>query len=171
MSADDESAGGSPVEPGADAADGVATASDTATASPTQSVSEYLHFWWQRVTYGELGVLPIVFGLFVIVTVFWILDDTFVTARNFTNLLLQMAPIATIAIGIVFVLLIAEIDLSVAYVSAVGGVIMTLLLRPDDPGWPWWLSIAVALLFTTAIGFLVFWPLLPDFPRRLQFIR
>jgi len=53
----------------------------------------------------------------------------------------------------VFVLLIGEIDLSVAFVSAVGGVVMTLLLRPDDPGWPWWLAIAVALLCTTAIGF------------------
>jgi D-xylose transport system permease protein len=58
------------------------------------------------------------------------------------------------AIGIVFVLLIGEIDLSVAFVSAVGGVVMTLLLRPDDPGWPWWAAIAFALLCTTAIGFL-----------------
>ena len=68
------------------------------------------------------------------------LDETFFAERNFTNLLLQMAAIATIAIGVVFVLLIGEIDLSVAYVSAVGGVVMTLLLRPDDPagrgGWP-----------------------------------
>jgi D-xylose transport system permease protein len=64
-----------------------------------------------------------------------------------------MAAIATIAIGTVFVLLIGEIDLSVAYVSGVGGVVMTLLLRPDDPGWPWWASIIVALLLTTAIGF------------------
>jgi D-xylose transport system permease protein len=38
-------------------------------------------------------------------------------------------------------------------VSAVGAVVMTLLLRPDDPGWPWWLAIAAALLVTTAIGF------------------
>jgi len=52
------------------------------------------------------------------------------------------------------VLLIAEIDLSVAFVSAVGGVVMTLLLRPDDPGWPWWLAIAAGLICTTAIGFL-----------------
>jgi D-xylose transport system permease protein len=64
-----------------------------------------------------------------------------------------MAAIATIAIGVVFVLLIGEIDLSVAFVSGVGGVVMTMLLRPDNPGWPWWLAIAAALLCTTAIGF------------------
>ena len=52
-----------------------------------------------------------------------------------------------------FVLLIGEIDLSVAFVSAVGGVVLTLLLRPDDPGWPWWLAVPAALLITAAIGF------------------
>jgi D-xylose transport system permease protein len=82
------------------------------------------------------------------------LDDTFFTPRNFTNLLLQMAAVATIAIGIVFVLLIGEIDLSVAFVSAVGGVLMTLLLRPEASNWPAWAAIGVALLVTTTIGFL-----------------
>ena len=61
-----------------------------------------------------------------------------------------MAAVATIAIGVVFVLLIGEIDLSVAFVSAVGGVVMTLLLRPDNPGWPWWAAIVAALACTTA---------------------
>jgi len=117
------------------------------------TLSGYAREWWQGVKYGELGSLPIILGLGVIVLIFGLLDDTFLTERNFTNLLLQMAAVATIAIGVVFVLLIGEIDLSVAYVSAVGGVVMTLLLRPDDPGWPWWLAIALALLCTTAIGF------------------
>jgi D-xylose transport system permease protein len=119
----------------------------------SETLSGYVRQWWQEVRAGELGSLPIILGLVVIVITFGILDDTFLTERNFTNLLLQMAAIATIAIGVVFVLLIGEIDLSVAFVSAVGGVVMTLLLRPDDPGWPWWLAIGVALLCTTAIGF------------------
>src|SRR3990172_9339892 len=118
-----------------------------------ETLSGYAQLWWQGVKYGELGSLPIIVGLGVIVVIFGLLDDTFLTERNFTNLLLQMAAVATIAIGAVFVLLIGEIDLSVAYVSAVGGVVMTLLIRPEDPGWPWWLAIAIALLCTTAIGF------------------
>ena len=117
------------------------------------SLSGYVRLWWQGVRAGELGSLPIILGLGIIVVVFGLLDDTFLTERNFTNLLLQMAAIATIAIGVVFVLLIGEIDLSVAFVSAVGGVVMTLLLRPDDPGWPWWVAVIVALAITTAIGF------------------
>jgi len=94
------------------------------------SMAAYLSRWLQGVRAGDLGSLPIIVGLVVIVIVFGSLDDTFFVERNFTNLLLQMAPVATIAIGIVFVLLIGEIDLSVGFVSAVGGVVMTLLLRP-----------------------------------------
>jgi D-xylose transport system permease protein len=116
------------------------------------TLSGYLRLWWQGIRAGELGSLPIVVGLVVIFVTFGILEDQFLRERNFTNLLLQMAGIATIAIGVVFVLLIAEIDLSVAFVSAVGGVVMTLLLRPDDPGWPWWLAIGFALIVTTLIG-------------------
>jgi D-xylose transport system permease protein len=118
-----------------------------------ETLAGFAQRWWQGVQAGELGSLPIILGLGVIVVVFGLLDDTFLTERNFTNLLLQMTAIATITIGVVFVLLIGEIDLSVAFVSAVGGVVMTLLLRPDDPGWPWWAAIGTALICTTAIGF------------------
>jgi len=123
-------------------------------ASAPQSLGGYLQHWWQNVRAGDLGSLPIVVGLVVIAIVFGILNDTFFVERNFTNLLLQMAPVATIAIGVVFVLLIGEIDLSVAYVSAVGGVTMTLLLRPEASNWPWWAAIIFALLCTTVIGLL-----------------
>jgi D-xylose transport system permease protein len=134
-------------------ADPTAAALPEPTPQQTQSLSGYAQAWWQGVRGGELGSLPIIVGLVVIFVVFGILEDNFLTERNFTNLLLQMAAVATIAIGIVFVLLIGEIDLSVAFVSAVGGVVMTLLLRPDNPGWPWWAAILFALGCTTAIGF------------------
>jgi D-xylose transport system permease protein len=120
----------------------------------SETLSGYLRLWWQGVRAGDLGTLPIIIGLVLIFITFGILDENFLTERNFTNLLLQMSAYATVAIGVVFVLLIGEIDLSVAFVSAVGAVVMTLLLRPDDPGWPWWAAIAVALLCTTAIGLL-----------------
>ena len=120
----------------------------------SETLSGYMRLWWQGVRAGELGTLPIIIGLALIVLTFGILEENFLTERNLTNLLLQTAAYATVAIGVVFVLLIGEIDLSVAFVSAVGAVVMTLLLRPDDPGWPWWAAIGVALLCTTTIGLL-----------------
>jgi D-xylose transport system permease protein len=140
------------VEPEVTPEEPLPAATELPLEAKAETLGGYVRRWWDGVRAGELGSLPIVIGLVVIVLVFGTLDDTFLTERNFTNLLLQMAPYATIAIGVVFVLLIGEIDLSVAYVSAVGGVMMTLLLRPDASDWPWWAAIAVALAVTTAIG-------------------
>ncbi len=119
------------------------------------SFGEYVNNWWVRVKAGDLGSLPIIIGLVAIAAIFGTLSDgIFFRPRNFVNLLLQMSGMTAIAIGVVFVLLIAEIDLSVAYVSAVGGVLMTLLLREANSDWPWWAAVAVALTATTLIGLL-----------------
>ena len=128
-------------------------------AAPTASVSSYLKERWESVKAGELGSLPIIVGLLLIVLIFGALEDQFLTARNFTNLLLQMAPISFLAIGIIFILLIADgevvtIDLSVAFVAAVSGTVLVLLARPDEPGWPWWAAILAALAVGTGIGLL-----------------
>ncbi len=113
----------------------------------------YLRDWWTRVRAGDIGSLPIVVGLIMIAAVFGSLEPLFFSPRNFVNLLLQVAGVTAIAIGVVFVLLIAEIDLSVAYVSGVGGVIMTLMLRENVANWPWPAAIGAALLVTALIGF------------------
>ena len=86
--------------------------------------------WLRRLRAGDLGALPIFVGLAALAVLFSALDDSFYTDRNFVNLLLQTAGVATIAIGVVFVLLIAEIDLSVGFVSGVCAVIMVLLSAP-----------------------------------------
>jgi D-xylose transport system permease protein len=124
------------------------------TGMPPESFQDYLRTWLRRVRAGDLGSLPIILGLIAIVIIFGSLQPIFYVERNFVNLLLQMAGITATAIGIVFVLLIAEIDLSVAYVGAVGAVIMTLLLRESGPAWPWPLAIGTGLLATTIIGML-----------------
>ncbi len=125
--------------------------------TPHEGVSDYVAERWRAVQAGELGSLPIILGLVVIVAVFGTLEDNFLTAQNFTNLLLQMAPIAFLSIGIIFILLIADgevvtIDLSVAFVAGTGGTVLVLLQRPDDPGWPWWAAIIACLILTTVIG-------------------
>ncbi len=119
-----------------------------------ETLQAALRDWLGRLRSGDLGALPIIVGLVGLALLFGSLDSNFYTERNFVNLLLQMAGIATIAMGVVFVLLVAEIDLSVGFVSGVGAVIMTLLLRPAETNWPWWAAIGVALSVTCAIGLL-----------------
>ena len=119
-----------------------------------ETFTDYFNEWWRRIRAGDLGSLPIVVGMIIIALIFGYLEPLFFSARNFVNLLLQMAGITTIAIGVVFVLLIAEIDLSVGFVSGVGGVVMTLLLRESATAWPWYAAIGAGLLATTLIGLL-----------------
>ena len=133
------------------------TASNTPaqhTENAKETFADYLNDWVRRVRAGDLGSLPIIVGMIIIALIFGYIEPLFFSARNFVNLLLQMAGITTIAIGVVFVLLIAEIDLSVGFVSGVGGVVMTLLLRESATAWPWYAAIAAGLLATTLIGLL-----------------
>ena len=118
------------------------------------TLREAFRDWVARLRAGDLGALPIFVGLIGLALLFGSLEENFYTERNFVNLLLQTAGVATIAMGIVFVLLVAEIDLSVGFVSGVGAALMTLLLRPEETNWPWWAAIGVALAATSAIGLL-----------------
>lgn len=119
----------------------------TAMLSPSEYVRNYL----RRMKSGDMGSLPIIIGLIAIAIIFQTQNEHFLTPRNFVNLIVQMAGITTIAIGMVFVLLLGEIDLSAGYVSAVAAVFMAMRLRPPD-GWPWYAGIIGALLFAAAIG-------------------
>lgn len=125
----------------------------------TDSIGSYTAHWWQSVRNGQLGAIPIIVGLAIISLVFGFLHEQFFSSTNFVNLILQMSHITAIAIGVVFVLLIAEIDLSVAFLSGVVAVAMVLMMR--DPqgvvfglGWPWWIALPAALLVGAFIGFL-----------------
>ena len=102
---------------------------------------------------GELGSLPIVLGIIVIAIYFQARNSNFLTAGNFVNLIAQMAAIMIIGTGIVFVLLLGEIDLSVGYVSGMGAVIAALLLEPGK-NVPTSVALALALGTGIAIGLL-----------------
>jgi D-xylose transport system permease protein len=108
---------------------------------------------WEALKAGDVGTLPIIVGLVLIVAFFYSRNENFLTAGNFTNLMTQMAGVTTIAIGVVFVLLLGEIDLSIAYVSGIAGVVVAELQIPDSS----WevkgiLAIAIAVTVTALIG-------------------
>jgi D-xylose transport system permease protein len=122
------------------------------TAGNTQTVSAYARNWWIGVKSGDLGSLPIFVGLIIICLVFQSQNDRFLTAGNFVNLLVQTAPYALIAMGVTFVLLLGEIDLSIGFVSGVGGVLTAILLTPDGNVLPTPLVLAIVLGAGLAIG-------------------
>jgi D-xylose transport system permease protein len=121
-------------------------------APPTETLTIYVRRWWSGVKAGDLGSLPIIVGLIIIAIVFQTQNSQFLTAGNFVNLIVQMAGYMTIAMGIVFVLLLGEIDLSVGYVSGVSGVLVAILLTPDGNELPTPVVIVLALLSGLAIG-------------------
>lgn len=101
---------------------------------------------------GNLGSVPVILGLVLICIVFQALNPTFLSADNLVNLTLQCAAVGTIAIGVVVVLLLGQIDLSVGSVSGLAAAILGVGLT--QLGWPLVLSILVALLAGVAIGLL-----------------
>jgi D-xylose transport system permease protein len=101
---------------------------------------------------GNLGVLPVVVGEIAIVAFFSFTATNFFTAGNFVNVILQMAGVTMIALGVVFVLLIAEIDLSIGFLSGIAALTAAELQLPDGRNYPGWLCILIALGIVAVIG-------------------
>lgn len=115
-----------------------------------QTVAGWLSGLRQRVLQGDVGALPVIVGLVLIWIIFQILNPNFLSPRNLTNLMLQMAGLGTISVGIVLVLLLGEIDLSVGAVSGVCAAIMAVLNVKH--GVPAVVAIIVAVLAGITIG-------------------
>jgi D-xylose transport system permease protein len=124
----------------------------TPEAPSSNTVGDYARRWWTDVRSGELGSLPIVLGLLIIAVVFQSQNDRFLTAGNFVNLIVQTAPYAVIAMGVTFALLLGEIDLSIGFVSGVGGVLTAILLTPDGNELPTAVVLLIVLGAGLAIG-------------------
>jgi len=105
-----------------------------------------------RVRTGDLGSLPVVAGLLIIWTIFQVLNPNFLSSQNLVNLTVQSAAVGTIAIGIVLVLLIGEIDLSVGSVSGLASAILAVLFV--QTGWHIAIVLVVALAAGAAVGLL-----------------
>lgn len=106
----------------------------------------------KRVRNGDLGSLPVVIGLVIIWVVFQVLNQDFLSSNNLVNLALQCAATGTIAVGVVLVLLLAQIDLSIGSVSGLAAAILGVGLTRY--GWPVPVTIGVALAAGIAIGLL-----------------
>jgi D-xylose transport system permease protein len=117
------------------------------------NVRQQIDAYVARVKGGEMGALPSVLSLFVLTILFSVLNPYFFTQGNFANLLTQTATLMMLAMALVFVILIAEIDLSAGVTS---GVAMALfILMTNKGGIDWRISIIAGLLIGTAIGAMI----------------
>ncbi len=121
--------------------------------------------WWSKVKAGQVGALPALLGLFVLCIVFGTQSSVFLTPGNLANLLTQAAAVIVIAMGLVFVLLLGEIDLSAGYAAGVCGALLVIMITEMD--YPWYLafpiSVLAGVLLGAVIGYLVAQLKIPSF--------
>ncbi|MER7890390.1 ABC transporter permease [Micromonospora sp. NPDC094482] len=121
-----------------------------AAVTPAPTVGGHARNYWSRVRGGDIGALPAVLGLLVLCTVFSIARPQFLTAGNFANLFTQGAAITLIAMGLVFVLLLGEIDLSAGYASGVCAAVLANVVTVL--GYPWYVAALAAICTGVVIG-------------------
>jgi D-xylose transport system permease protein len=128
----------------------VSATADEVAGPPAGSFTAWRRGLRERVMQGDVGSLPVILGLVLIWAVFQYLNPNFLSPRNLTNLILQITSMGTIAVGIVLVLLLGEIDLSVGSVSGLTASVMAVLNIKNHVPAP--LAIASAIATGAAIG-------------------
>ncbi|MFD7529301.1 sugar ABC transporter permease [Streptomyces sp. NPDC059849] len=104
----------------------------------------------RKVRGGELGSLPVLVGLIVIAVVFQFQNSNFLSASSIANVAVYSSGLGIMAVGIVFVLLLGEIDLSVGSVAGVGAAVWAVL--SVNHGWSDWTAVLVAVLSGMVLG-------------------
>ena len=129
------------------------------------NIKQSANDWWSKVKAGQVGALPALLGLFVLCIVFGTQSSVFLTPGNLANLLTQAAAVIVIAMGLVFVLLLGEIDLSAGYAAGVCGALLVIMITEMD--YPWYLafpiSVLAGVLLGAVIGYLVAQLKIPSF--------
>ena len=127
---------------------------DVPAAGDTGGIGQAVRDYWARVRGGDIGSLPAVLGLIALVILFGALEgSTFLSIFNFANLINQSAAIIVLAMGLVFVLLLGEIDLSAGFAAGTAAAILAVALNSWGLAWP--LALLAALLTGVVIGFVI----------------
>ncbi|WP_327432484.1 sugar ABC transporter permease [Streptomyces sp. NBC_01236] len=120
-----------------------------------EGLKGYVTEFKRKVKGGELGSLPVFVGLIIIWTIFQFQNDRFLSADNLSNISYFMSATGMLAIGLVFVLLLGEIDLSVGSVSGLASTLFAVFVV--NHGVNPWLALVLAVLTGVGIGALQGW--------------
>ncbi|MCK8435073.1 sugar ABC transporter permease [Streptomyces sp. D2-8] len=133
-----------------EAAPGSDTAVDPRLLVREQGFAGYLTEFKRKIRGGDLGSIPVVVGLVVICVTFQSLNSAFLSAKNLNDISVAMVATGMMSVGIIFVLLLGEIDLSVGSVSGVSGAVFAVLSVTH--GVNEWLALLIAVVGGAAIG-------------------
>jgi D-xylose transport system permease protein len=125
---------------------------DATAAAPAEVPESFFGRVRDNIRGGNLGSWPVLIGLAVIVTFFSFKAENFLSPGNFSNIITQMAGTTLLAYGVVFVLLIGEIDLSISYISGIAGVVVAQLTIPDGNEVAGIVAILAAIAVCSLIG-------------------
>lgn len=123
--------------------------------TPTPTLKTAASDYWARVKSGDIGSLPAVLGLIALCAVFTTMSSSFLTPGNFANLLTQAAGVIVIAMGLIFVLLLGDIDLSAGYSAGVSGAVLVILVTNHH--WSWAPALAVSIAAGVVMGLVIGW--------------
>jgi D-xylose transport system permease protein len=123
------------------------------TAPVGNGIGDYARNYVSRLRGGDMGSLPAITGLVVLVILFGLLQPSFASLYNTAVLLTEGSGPIVIAMGLVFVLLLGEIDLSAGYAAGVCAAVMVRVMVGYNAPWP--VSIGLALLTGIVIGTLI----------------
>ena len=115
------------------------------------TIRDQITAYGQRLKNGEMGALPAVIALLALVVLFASLSPYFLTTLNFANLFVQAAQLTVLAAALVFVLLLAEIDLSAGVTAGVGMALFVVLNQMMGINW------IIAIIAALGLGSLVGW--------------
>ncbi|MFE4850850.1 sugar ABC transporter permease, partial [Streptomyces sp. NPDC056689] len=110
----------------------------------------YIGEFKRKMRAGDLGATPVVIGLIVICAIFQSLNSAFLGAENLNNIFVAMVATGMMSVGIIFVLLLGEIDLSVGSVSGVSAAITAVMSVTH--GVNEWVAVLTALAAGAGIG-------------------
>ncbi|WP_327113299.1 sugar ABC transporter permease [Streptomyces sp. NBC_01341] len=133
-----------------EAAKGADTVVDPRLLVREQGLAGYLTEFKRKMRGGDLGSIPVVIGLLIICVVFQSLNSEFLSAKNVSDIAVTMVATGMMAVGIIFVLLLGEIDLSVGSVSGVAGAVVAVLSVTH--GVNEWLAVLIAIASGALIG-------------------
>lgn len=146
-------------------------ASDFALDTQSQTLASAWHGYLSKLKGGDLGLIPAMLSIMVLVAVFgFSRPETFMSLLNWGNLLQQASAVIMISMGVTFVLLLGEIDLSAGWTAGVTAAVMVTAFRDGRPFIiAILLSLGVAALLGTITGYLVSYVGIPSFVVTLAF--